>query len=115
MTKLNFQFSLVHYVPNEVKTEKQKLPETAPKFSPKFANFTIKSNQIKFKTKHFLNILYIYHAVSRELRGLDVNGSKYLYTTEYNHADLNVDDNGLWVIYGTQDSNNTIVAKVGRI
>lgn len=26
--------------------------------------------------------------------------------------DFNVDDNGLWVIYGTPESNNTIIAKV---
>lgn len=58
-----------------------------------------------------MEIPYLFIA-RRTLPGLDVNGTKYLYSTNYNYADFNVDDNGLWVIYGTQDSNNTIVAKV---
>lgn len=35
-----------------------------------------------------------------------------MYTTEHNYMDFNVDDNGLWVIYATADSNNTHIAKV---
>lgn len=35
-----------------------------------------------------------------------------LYSGRYNQLDLNVDDNGLWVIYGLKDLNNTIVMKV---
>lgn len=48
----------------------------------------------------------------RVIGGVTTNGSNFLYTTEYNYMDFNVDDNGLWVIYGTPYSNNTIVAKV---
>ncbi|XP_065167503.1 uncharacterized protein [Atheta coriaria] len=40
------------------------------------------------------------------------NGSNYLYTTGNNYMDFNVDDNGLWVIFGIPDSNNTAVMKV---
>ncbi|XP_068082075.1 uncharacterized protein [Anabrus simplex] len=40
------------------------------------------------------------------------NGSNYLYTTEFNYMDFSVDDNGLWVIYGLPENNNTIVMKV---
>lgn len=35
-----------------------------------------------------------------------------LYATDYNFMDFNVDEVGLWVIYSTHDSNNTLVAKV---
>ncbi|KAL5289280.1 OLFML2B family protein [Megaselia abdita] len=35
-----------------------------------------------------------------------------LYNTSFNYVDFNVDENGLWVIYTTSESNNTIVSKV---
>ncbi|XP_055839333.1 uncharacterized protein LOC129907245 [Episyrphus balteatus] len=35
-----------------------------------------------------------------------------LYTTNYNYMDFNVDDVGLWIIYSTYDSNNTLVVKM---
>ncbi|TDG42320.1 hypothetical protein AWZ03_011256 [Drosophila navojoa] len=35
-----------------------------------------------------------------------------LYATDYNYMDFNVDEVGLWVIYSTLDSNNTLVAKL---
>ncbi|XP_017488626.1 PREDICTED: myocilin-like, partial [Rhagoletis zephyria] len=35
-----------------------------------------------------------------------------LYSTDHNYMDLNVDEVGLWVIYSTYDSNNTLVAKL---
>ena len=35
-----------------------------------------------------------------------------LYSTDHNYMDFNVDEVGLWVIYSTYDSNNTLVAKV---
>ncbi|XP_023175222.2 uncharacterized protein LOC111602419 isoform X2 [Drosophila hydei] len=35
-----------------------------------------------------------------------------LYATDYNYMDFNVDEVGLWVIYSTHDSNNTLVAKL---
>ncbi|XP_063220620.1 uncharacterized protein LOC134530022 [Bacillus rossius redtenbacheri] len=43
---------------------------------------------------------------------LSVNSSNYLYTTRNNYLDLSADDNGLWVVYGLADSNNTVVLKV---
>uniref|UniRef100_A0A0K8VYM4 Collagen alpha-1(XI) chain n=2 Tax=Bactrocera latifrons TaxID=174628 RepID=A0A0K8VYM4_BACLA len=35
-----------------------------------------------------------------------------LYSTDHNYMDFNVDEVGLWVIYSTYDSNNTLVAKL---
>lgn len=46
----------------------------------------------------------------KELDFAVANSTNYLYTTEYNLVDFNVDDNGLWVIYSTPNSNHTIVA-----
>lgn len=118
--------------------------------------------------KHLTLCLSSSFTASRELTGLDINGTHFLYTTEYNYVDLGkaltfiqlpfvldgiwiyalfciifmikqktfcmcvsidirvglhcfsisflaVDDNGLWVIYGTQDSNHTIVTKVSNL
>lgn len=39
-------------------------------------------------------------------------GSKRLYKTDHNYFDFNVDENGLWLISGLPDSNNTIVTKL---
>lgn len=46
----------------------------------------------------------------KELEFTTANNTNYLYTTEYNLVDFNVDDNGLWVIYSTMNSNHTIVS-----
>ncbi|XP_067631434.1 uncharacterized protein [Eurosta solidaginis] len=35
-----------------------------------------------------------------------------LYSTDHNYMDFNVDELGLWVIYSTYDSNNTLVGKL---
>lgn len=49
---------------------------------------------------------------ARSLYKAASSGPNFLYTTEHNYMDFNVDDNGLWVIYSIADSNNTHVAKV---
>ncbi|KAL5235357.1 hypothetical protein ACI65C_002767 [Semiaphis heraclei] len=38
-----------------------------------------------------------------------------LYTTKMNYVDLAVEENGLWVIYGLEDSNNTAVLHVDPV
>lgn len=43
-----------------------------------------------------------------------INSTQYLYTTKYNVIDFNVDDNGLWIIHATPDSNHTIVSKLNE-
>lgn len=50
----------------------------------------------------------------KELDYATIHGN-YLYTTEYNLVDFNVDENGLWVIYSLQDSNNTIVSMLNPV
>lgn len=57
--------------------------------------------------------IYSLRSLSAGMKELDfatANSTNYLYTTEYNLADFNVDDNGLWVIYSTANSNHTIVS-----
>ncbi|CAO1433024.1 unnamed protein product [Diamesa serratosioi] len=49
-------------------------------------------------------------AAMKELAYATINNTNTLYTTEYNLVDFNVDDNGLWVIYSTFNSNHTIVS-----
>uniref|UniRef100_A0A1B0DMQ1 Uncharacterized protein n=3 Tax=Phlebotomus papatasi TaxID=29031 RepID=A0A1B0DMQ1_PHLPP len=48
----------------------------------------------------------------RDIPDLMANSSGHLYTTEHNSVDFSVDDNGLWLIYATAGSNNTLVAKL---
>ena len=36
----------------------------------------------------------------------------YLYETQYNHMDINADENGLWVIFASSNTNNTLVVKI---
>ncbi|RWS09078.1 uncharacterized protein B4U79_04985, partial [Dinothrombium tinctorium] len=36
---------------------------------------------------------------------------KFLYTTENNYMDIEADENGLWVIYTSNDTSNTLVLK----
>lgn len=51
----------------------------------------------------------------KELDFATSNSTNYLYTTEYNLVDFNVDENGLWVIYSMPESNNTIVSMLNPI
>ncbi|XP_050455183.1 uncharacterized protein LOC126853449 [Cataglyphis hispanica] len=46
-----------------------------------------------------------------QLPGLVINTKNFLYTHNFTYVDLNVDENGLWVIYGLP-SNNTAVVKI---
>lgn len=46
----------------------------------------------------------------KELDFTTPDNKNYLYTTDYNLVDFNVDDNGLWVIYSVANSNHTIVS-----
>ncbi|XP_050443894.1 uncharacterized protein LOC126847631 [Adelges cooleyi] len=40
------------------------------------------------------------------------NPNNLLYTTKINYLDMAVDENGLWAIYGLEDSNNTAVLRL---
>lgn len=51
----------------------------------------------------------------RELDFASANNTNYLYTTEYNLVDFNVDENGFWVIYSQADSNHTIVSMLNSV
>lgn len=57
--------------------------------------------------RHFVNC-------EMELPGLQVNTKNYLYTHNFTYVDFNVDENGLWVIYGLA-SNNTVVVKMDPV
>lgn len=51
----------------------------------------------------------------RELDFATANNTNYLYTTENNLVDFNVDENGFWVIYSIADSNHTIVSMLNAV
>jgi len=38
-----------------------------------------------------------------------LQGTEYLYSTEFNYFDLAVDENGLWVIYGAKHQHSTLL------
>lgn len=47
---------------------------------------------------------------------LSNRGPNYLYTDTRDYIDLSVDENGLWGIYGLEETNNnTIVAKIDPV
>ncbi|XP_030374468.1 uncharacterized protein LOC115624031 [Scaptodrosophila lebanonensis] len=50
--------------------------------------------------------------ISTQLPYAGVASYNKLYTTDHNYMDFNVDEVGLWVIYSTLNSNNTLVAKL---
>ncbi|XP_072742772.1 uncharacterized protein [Anoplolepis gracilipes] len=45
----------------------------------------------------------------RELPGLLVNNKDFLYTHNFTYVDFNIDENGLWVIYGLSNNNTAVV------
>ncbi|XP_033214331.1 uncharacterized protein LOC117171290 [Belonocnema kinseyi] len=49
-----------------------------------------------------------------QLPGLVVKTKNFLYTSDVNYVDFDVDENGLWAIYGTP-SNTTVVVKVDPV
>lgn len=62
-------------------------------------------------------IIYVDSYIYETLTGVQLPYSgiatgNRLYATDYNYMDFNVDEVGLWVIYSTLGSNNTLVAKV---
>ncbi|XP_016948068.1 uncharacterized protein LOC108023288 [Drosophila biarmipes] len=50
--------------------------------------------------------------ITTQLPYAGVASANRLYTTDFNYMDFNVDEVGLWVIYSTYNSNNTLVAKL---
>ncbi|XP_017084130.1 uncharacterized protein LOC108116650 [Drosophila eugracilis] len=50
--------------------------------------------------------------ITTQLPYAGVAAANRLYTTDFNYMDFNVDEVGLWVIYSTYNSNNTMVAKL---
>lgn len=47
-------------------------------------------------------------------KDIGVNTTHKLYTTKHNVIDFNADDNGLWLIHSSPDSNYTIVTKINE-
>lgn len=45
---------------------------------------------------------------------IEANTTHKLYTTKYNVIDFNADDNGLWLIHSSLNSNYTIVTKINE-
>lgn len=70
------------------------------------------NNSIKENLNQSLLFLSLIAATQLPSAGI-ATGNK-LYSTRYNYMDFNVDEVGLWVIYSTYDSNNTLVAKVKK-
>ena len=55
-------------------------------------------------------------AVSKPIPSLSYRGPNYLYTDGRDYLDLNVDENGLWGIYGLEETNNnTIIMKIDQV
>ncbi|CAG9810132.1 unnamed protein product [Chironomus riparius] len=42
----------------------------------------------------------------------DLNSSHLLYSTQFNVVDFSIDDNGMWIIHSSPNSNYTIVSKL---
>ncbi|XP_020286839.1 gliomedin-like isoform X2 [Pseudomyrmex gracilis] len=50
-----------------------------------------------------------------QLPDLKVNTPNFLYKHNFTYVDFNVDENGMWVIYGLSESNNTAVIKMDPV
>jgi Olfactomedin-like domain len=48
------------------------------------------------------------------VKDIGVNTTHKLYTTKHNVIDFNSDDNGIWLIHSSLDSNYTIVTKINE-
>ncbi|RWR99865.1 olfactomedin-like protein 2B, partial [Dinothrombium tinctorium] len=64
-----------------------------------------------------MNKIIKYDLISRDSNDMVVPfaahkpDEKFLYTTENNYMDIEADENGLWVIYTSNDTSNTLVLK----
>ncbi|XP_016843783.1 uncharacterized protein LOC100120786 [Nasonia vitripennis] len=78
-----------------------------------FYNPYNRSSIVRLDLTHNEGTIYAFGRLEMELPGLRVNTGNYLYTPNhnFNYVDFDVDENGLWAIYGTP-SNSTVVMKV---
>ncbi|KRT84325.1 hypothetical protein AMK59_2562, partial [Oryctes borbonicus] len=65
----------------------------------------------KYEAKIFKYNMVSDSKTNQSIPGLPAQAPN-LYKTGYNFMDLNIDDNGLWVIFGIPDTNNTGVMKM---
>jgi hypothetical protein len=57
-------------------------------------------------------MFFFFKKDTKELEFAKSPNTNFLYSTGYNLVDFNVDDNGLWVIYSLENTNNTIVSMI---
>lgn len=77
--------------------------------------FYIQTKIIIFVCRYFfmISFMLIYYVIpALQLPYAGIATGNRLYSTDYNYMDFNVDELGLWVIYSSYDTNNTLVAKV---
>ncbi|XP_068154440.1 uncharacterized protein [Drosophila tropicalis] len=107
-----FEFTTrTQYRMNSVPMHKYKIPEgfhgnAHAVFNGSFY-YQQKNTDLVVKLDLFTN-----EKITTQLPYAGIAASNRLYKTDYNYMDFNVDEVGLWVIYSTYDSNNTMVAKL---